>query len=835
MELEGYTDIEKIASSGNAVVYSAAHVSTGAAVAIKAFNNTEAHAESLFRRGYESLLRLSRDPNVVEVIDFCHSADGTPCLVLELLGGSSLNEIIRAAPEGIPEADAVWITAKILSGLEAAHGLGLLHRGLKPANVLFGNGDVKLADFGVAKLMEEQASVSAMLTTTVIHAAPETLMGEEATPSSDVFSVGAMLYSMLSGRNVHPTVPKALAWAAKGRPAVELNQIPGSIRTKAWLARALAHDPRARFVSASEALAELGDLSQLQPSEVLVRRLTMTTARLSTQGLRHETELHNQTREMRAVMFDPADTNTGDYHAAQEPEPRPDYEQSSGEVDLDFPPPNMPGRPSIDATISADYPRPTQGGFAASSSFSSHDIDTNTDPAVDIDSQSTPDMRAGGGLDGRQDETEVWATGEGRSHTQGSSQRTEAYDAVGHGWLDPREADGNAYGGMADGRHPTNGPQPVPISNPHVSSFVDEDFDGTSDRARTVLVFAIGLALLGGIGFAIWRIGAAVSGETAATAEDLAAESEIDAFPVPSVVNSSEEDAKARLRDLGLTVTVKFESSDAVRKGFVIAQSVPPENMLSSGDVVTLTVSSGPSEIPTPTLVGLDEQQVMESLASAGLRWRFESEAVPYGSADDGKVVGQTPGPNVEIAPGSEVSVVLGQAPLACEARSESITAPDLQYLPPHTRGDKDYAGNGPRTNLDIQVSASSNQIAARLYMKAEETRRDFTTAEGSIDAVLYTVPDGWKIQSAEVQNRFQHQYVDRNNKPDVFNFDQGLVRQLTYEGNGPGPDIGVRTGVVAAFHPFTVNLVELGECVELDPDGNPVGQQPVDQGEQGQ
>ena len=193
-------------------------------------------------------------PNVVGVFDIGEH-DGVPYIVMERLSGRTLADEFVAGP--MSDDRVRTIAADLLAGLSAAHRLGVLHRDIKPGNVLLTDtAPVKLADFGIAKLDDgrHDTTIGSMFGT-VSYLAPERLAGHPATRSSDVYSVGVVLYEALTGDAAfRADTPLALARAiAQDQPTFTSEQRrdldPALV---AAVERALAKDPEARFASAEE-------------------------------------------------------------------------------------------------------------------------------------------------------------------------------------------------------------------------------------------------------------------------------------------------------------------------------------------------------------------------------------------------------------------------------------------------------------------------------------------------------------------------------------------------------------------------------------------------------
>lgn len=138
--------------------------------------------------------------------------EGQPCLVMEYFPSANLAEL-AAEPPGLRVAEVARIGGEVASALAAAHELGIVHRDVKPANVLIGpDGTAKISDFGIAHALGDASLTSTGLVTgTPAYLAPEVARGERSTPASDVFSLGATLYTVLEGEPPFGTHENAMA------------------------------------------------------------------------------------------------------------------------------------------------------------------------------------------------------------------------------------------------------------------------------------------------------------------------------------------------------------------------------------------------------------------------------------------------------------------------------------------------------------------------------------------------------------------------------------------------------------------------------------------------
>jgi serine/threonine-protein kinase len=153
-------------------------------------------------REAQAMGRLGSHPHIVTVFDLGEEM-GRPYMVTELMGGGDVEGVIEKAPEHkLPLPQALAIAEQVLQGLEFAHGKGIVHRDLKPGNVwLTADGVAKIGDFGLAVAIDRTRLTQAgMMVGTVSYMPPEQATGGEVTPRSDLYSLGAMLYEMVTGR-----------------------------------------------------------------------------------------------------------------------------------------------------------------------------------------------------------------------------------------------------------------------------------------------------------------------------------------------------------------------------------------------------------------------------------------------------------------------------------------------------------------------------------------------------------------------------------------------------------------------------------------------------------
>jgi serine/threonine protein kinase len=201
-----------VGRGGTAEVWRATDTQLHRVVALKLV--TAAHDESAVRAADEArtLAQLSH-PSLVQVYDAGTDTSGRPWVVMEFVEGATLGEAIRARP--MPVQRVAEVGAAVAAGLAHVHARGLVHRDVKPANVLLGaDGSVKLTDFGIARLIDAaRVTSTGLMVGTASYLAPEQVAGEPVGPPADVYALGLVLLEALTGVREYdgPAVEAAMA------------------------------------------------------------------------------------------------------------------------------------------------------------------------------------------------------------------------------------------------------------------------------------------------------------------------------------------------------------------------------------------------------------------------------------------------------------------------------------------------------------------------------------------------------------------------------------------------------------------------------------------------
>lgn len=263
---------ELIGRGGMASVYRGRDLTLGREVAIKILESdlaADATFRTRFRLEAQAASRMSH-PTIVRVYDAGEDvetdADGTtravPYIVMELVSGQTLKEIIAAGPVSID--DAIRYTDGILEALEYSHRAGVVHRDIKPGNVMVTSaGQVKVMDFGIARAVSDSSSTVAETTQilgTAAYFSPEQAKGEPVDSRADVYSAGVVLYELLTGRPpFRGESPVAVAYQHVSETPVAPSEIVDTVPRSldAVVLRALAKDPYQRYQDAGSFRAAL--------------------------------------------------------------------------------------------------------------------------------------------------------------------------------------------------------------------------------------------------------------------------------------------------------------------------------------------------------------------------------------------------------------------------------------------------------------------------------------------------------------------------------------------------------------------------------------------------
>ncbi len=271
--LATYRVVNKLGAGGMGEVYRARDEKLDRDVAIKVLPAGllgDETARSRFRKEAKALARFTH-PHVATLLDF-GNADGVDYLVMELVPGLTLVEALRKGP--LPAKEVVRLGAQLARGLKAAHEQGIVHRDLKPSNLcLTGDGLLKILDFGLAQLAPATSPTQETPTETAVgkvvgsppYMSPEQLLGKEVDARSDVYSAGACLYELATGKRPYgersgAALVDAILHEAPEPASQAKAEVPVGLQSV--IAKAMDKDAGLRYQSAAELLVDLERLQQ---------------------------------------------------------------------------------------------------------------------------------------------------------------------------------------------------------------------------------------------------------------------------------------------------------------------------------------------------------------------------------------------------------------------------------------------------------------------------------------------------------------------------------------------------------------------------------------------
>lgn len=598
-----YRVTRRLARGGMATVYVAQDERLERPVALKVMHPHLAESDDFVERFHREARAAARivHPGVVSVFDQ-GVVSGQGFLVMELIDGTNLRALLNAQGAfTIPQA--LRYTTDILEALRAAHRMGVIHRDIKPENILVPtDGPAKVADFGLARAVSEgSTSATGNMLGTVAYIAPEIVLTTEANARSDLYSVGIMLYEMLTG---------AVPWADESPLQIASHHVsedvPSPSATLPWIPREIddliaaltARNPANRCADASDALDLVARAAASIPSDIANRRAEVahedSRSGSETTALNTEVMPTQLTQAMPAPAVTtatalPTATAVTTVHAST-----PTETPSAGEL-----PAKMSTRAILLAVIAFL--------LIVAASFGGSWWWTEYGPGSYLTMPTTT------GRDLADVQADLGAIG------LASSVEEEFSDDVQSGIVTHSDPDGGSS------VHKSTNVQLYVSKGIDMKDVPNVVGKGQDEASRTLADAGLALGAVTDAYSEEVPPGQVIS-QSVAAGTSLAHDSTVDVVlskgreprTVPTLTGKGASAAKSSIEALGLVASPTEAYSDTVPEGQVISQQTREGSTVYRGDSVSYTVSKGPEMVTVPDVVGLQRQEAHDKLEGAG-------------------------------------------------------------------------------------------------------------------------------------------------------------------------------------------------------------------------
>ena len=622
-----YQITERIGIGGMAEVYRAQDNVLGRLVAVKVMLPQYAADPAFTQRFKQEAASAAnlQSPYIVNVYDWGQD-DGTYYIVMEFVRGSDLKTAIQQRG-AINQRKVAEIGSQVCQALSVAHGLDIIHRDIKPQNIMVQpDGNVKVMDFGIARAKNSLNSKTSSVLGTAHYISPEQAQGKELTAASDIYSLGVVLYESATGKLPFDG-PDAVSVAMKQVqdlpvPPREINpEIDPAL--EAIIMKAMEKNPMERFSTAKEMRDALNAYLAGRPINLGGAGFTNAQTQVMASNV-PPMNPSNATSVMPAV------------HGGQHPNEASNHNL----YDADNTAPKK-GKGKIAAIVIAIIAAiAIIGGIAYAVSSSGKDlVSVPSVTGQSLDSAKSAIQQAGFNV-GQVKEESSDSVDEGKVISQDPKANEKKPKGSTINLVVSQGAQGVTVPDLT-GKSPDEAKKLLTASGLKYAEGSSE-YSSTVDKGRIIRQDA--------------TAGSKVNKDTTVTVVISLGEEDT-SVSVPNVVGQTRSQATTTINNAGLYVTVQEQSSDTVASGVVISQSPGSGEKVAKDSTITLVVSTGKKTTSVPNVVGQTEGSAMATLQNAGFTVTTEYQSSSTATA--GTVISQTPSSGTNLSSGGTVNIII--------------------------------------------------------------------------------------------------------------------------------------------------------------------------------
>lgn len=673
-----------LARGGMADVYYAVDRMLDRQVAVKILHQRFAGADTFvarFRKEARAAASLSH-PNIVSIYDW-GEREGAHFIVMELIEGCSLRDVLASEGRLLPRR-AAEIGAEVASALEVAHRNRVIHRDIKPGNILLASdGTIKVTDFGVARAWDDSQDLTrdGAVIGTATYFSPEQARGDPADERSDIYSLGIVLYEMLAGRPPFSgETPVSVAYQHVTAEVVPPTRISPDVplELESVVMRCLGKDPNRRYQTANEVRNDLllflqgrtlrgSTPARPAPAQTARPPLPPPTAppdemyRRVQAAPRRTSQLPFMITSIAlaaGVVFGvyvllnsfstaPPTTTVAPTPTIVVPDvvglPQDQARQALQDAGFRVTPETEPAAAEAGVVIRTD---PAAGKSATDTGF-----------VRMVVSSGPAEVQVPTVVGSTQERAVAQLTGQGFEVTV----RTARDDTVGAGLVVSQSPPGgaSAAGGTPVELVVSAGPRPIQV--PRVVGLTQDRAEGRLEGLGLVVETTTETSRSVEAGLVIRQTPAPGADINPGWTVQIVVSEGAEQVELAELAGRPVAEAVAAVEELGLEAAVLQESSSEVAAGLVVRSEPPSGTTLDAGSRVTVVESTGPAMATVPDLAGASVEDAEARLADLGLRLEVAgSRAAVSDEALDGRVARQAPEPGEELLLGETVLAVLG-------------------------------------------------------------------------------------------------------------------------------------------------------------------------------